>query len=76
MASTEHRHPNTDQGEEESVTETVTKSVTGEDEPMEREHPVAPFGFVWYTYPIALIILLTIAILVLGTFWGGGEQPQ
>lgn len=40
----------------------VEKSIKGEDEPMSRKHPAAPMAFVWYSYPIALISLLLVAV--------------
>lgn len=47
-----------------NIPEQVQASVTGEDVPMEQEHPTAPGAIVWFTYPVVLIVILIIALAV------------
>ena len=48
----------------ETLPEIVEASVKGRDEPMEREHPKAPGALIWFSYPLALLIVLAIIVVV------------
>ncbi len=57
----------------ETVGKTIEKSITGEDAPMEYEHPTSPGAVVWFTYP-ALLILLLLAGLAVMAWWNTASQ--
>jgi hypothetical protein len=46
----------------------IGDALQGNDEPLGRKYPSAPFAIVWYAYPIALLALLLVAILLLQIF--------
>lgn len=56
-----------------TVGETIEKSVTGDDAPMEYEHPTSPGAVVWFTYPAVLIVVLLIGIAVMA-WWNSAAQ--
>jgi hypothetical protein len=45
-----------------TLPELIEASVKGEDEPMERDHPRAPGALIWLSYPLALLLLLALAV--------------
>jgi hypothetical protein len=53
----------------ETLPEKIESSVTGQDKPMDEEHPTAPWGLVWYSYPIALVVVLIVVLLFMEFFW-------
>lgn len=65
-----------DTGEEQhktTVGETIERSVTGDDAPMEYEHPTSPGAIVWFTYPAVLILVLLIGLAVMA-WWNATAQ--
>jgi hypothetical protein len=54
--------------EQPTVSEMVEASVTGEDQPMEKQYPTAPGALVWFTFPAILIALLLLGLLFVN-FW-------
>lgn len=46
----------------------VEASVKGQDEPMEREHPKAPGALIWFSYPLALLVVLIIVAIAFMLF--------
>lgn len=59
----------------ETVGKTIEKSITGEDAPMEYEHPTSPGAVVWFTYPALLILLLLIGLAVMAWLNTGSQLP-
>lgn len=51
---------------EHSAVEATSRSLNGEDEPMEVNHPESPFLLVFATYPVLLIAVI---LLALGVYW-------
>jgi hypothetical protein len=49
--------------ENETLPEAIESTVTGHDQPMEREHPKAPGALIWFTYPLVLMVLLAVAVV-------------
>lgn len=56
-----------------TVSETIEKSITGEDAPMDYEHPTSPGAIVWFTYPAVLILVLLIGLAVMA-WWNAASQ--
>ncbi|XZE46234.1 hypothetical protein SH467x_001507 [Pirellulaceae bacterium SH467] len=57
MATIEH---------ESTLSEKISDSIQGKDEPMETNHPLAPAALVFLTYPM---ILMVATLAIVGTLW-------
>lgn len=58
----------------ETVSETIEKSITGEDAPMDYEHPTSPGALVWFTYPAVLIFVLLLGLAAMA--WWSATAPS
>lgn len=62
MSSSSEKQP---EESEQSLMENIADSIQSKDEPIEKNHPTAPFAIVTLTYPVLIIL----AILVLGVIY-------
>lgn len=59
--------------QDDTMSQTIEKSITGEDAPMEHEHPTSPGALIWFTYPALLILVLLIGLAVMA-WWNATAQ--
>lgn len=53
-----------------TLTEQMEASIKGKDAPMAEVHPTAPGAIVWFTYPLALIVIILLGIAAIAFFRG------
>ena len=58
------------------IVDTVTAAARGEDKPMGKTHPKAPFAMVFLAYPLVLLVALVILVIFFFFFGApsGGED--